>query len=275
MAAFQCIPNLIIFNVFILPGLALPSSPSATPFNSSPNTQRYKVASQKQTEFPSKLESDLIVVVFGQHSGKAWTGTLELDGETGEDHPGDSNSVLNIEQVSPGDGEIRRTELEKVKKDWGSFKPWGKRAQSEAENRNFGRDQRFDREAWRNNIDKYWIKRSEDDSEGTSDNIKPNTGIKSKWEENNIMDVWEKRRVYWDAVPNSDNYSDKENNASNGKREWTPDNLPRVYGKRNSHLVPNWDGYSDKEKDALKGKREWTTDNLPRVYGKRNIQSVA
>src|SRR6218665_1002513 len=233
MAGFYFILHLVVFNGFILYGLALSSSPAA--IKSAPGTQWIHAASQKQTEFPSKRDSEIIVVGLGQRSGKAEAGRLELGGETGKGNPGDDYSDLDAEQVSSGEGETRRTELEKVNKDWGSFE----RAHIETESRNFGRDQRFDRDAWRNNIDKYFMKRSKDGSQGkrTSDNRKPNTGKKPTWD-TNTMNTWGKRRVYWDAVPNSDNYSDKENNASKGKREWTPDNLPECKEKETVTWLP-------------------------------------
>ena len=112
MADFKCILHLIVLNGVILPGLSLPSSPSATSVESLPSTQQHHATSQ----FPIQLEGEIIVFVFGQHSGKTEAGTLELDKVTEEDHPGDGYNVLNIEQVSPDDGERRGIEFEKVKR---------------------------------------------------------------------------------------------------------------------------------------------------------------
>jgi len=210
MAAFQCILHLIVLNGFILPGLSLPSSASATPVESLSSTQQRHVTSQKQTEFPIPLEGEIIVVVFGQHNGKARTGTLELDGETGEDHPGDGDNVVNIEQVSPDDGERQRTEFEKVKKNWGEY-------------RKLNLDKRDDLTDYNTppmkpRLNSVRVKRSEDKTD-------ENTPQPRTWR-NNIIRVWGKRSDSdrkssgHTGASGKANETDKHRGVLEGKRQW-------------------------------------------------------
>lgn len=237
MAAFQRILHLIVLSGFVLPGLSLSSSPSATPQRSPPSAQRLHVTDQRQSEFPRKLESEIIAGL-GPYSGKAEVEDVEFDGETEGGKPVDGPSDLNAERESPveqvDNGHRRLVEGSKGQR-WVKGKlvgndvtVWGKTTDLSTEllrkDTNDGETRRTEAEKekrkWGENSMRVWGKRTGSGTESRNwgensvwDQRAPTATDKRKWGDNS-MSVWGKR-----------------SEDGNEKRKWG-DNSMSVWGKR-------------------------------------------